>query len=78
MQKSKIAVWGGLTNSCERREVKSKGAKERYKHLNAEFQRIARRYKKAFLTDHNKHSLPTTQEKTLHMDITRWSIPKSD
>ena len=46
MQKSKIAVWGGLTNSCERREVKSKGAKERYKHLNAEFQRIARRIRK--------------------------------
>ena len=28
--------------------------------------------------DHSKHPLPTTQEKTLHMDITRWSIPKSD
>ena len=28
-------------------------------------------------TGHNKHSLPTTQEMTLHMDITRWSIPKS-
>ena len=27
---------------------------------------------------HSKYSLPTTQEKTLHMDITRWSIPKSD
>ena len=39
-------VWGGLTNSCERREAKSKGEKERYKHLNAEFQRIARRDKK--------------------------------
>ena len=36
-----MAVWGGLTNSCERREAKSKGEKERYKHLNAEFQRIA-------------------------------------
>ena len=35
----------------KRREVKSKGAKERYKHLNAEFQRIARRDKKAFLSD---------------------------
>ena len=49
MQKSKMAVWGGLTNSCERRETKSKGEKERYKHLHAEFQRIARRDKKAFL-----------------------------
>ena len=29
-------------------------------------------------TSHSKHPLPTTQEKTLHMDITRWSIPKSD
>ena len=29
-------------------------------------------------TGHSKHPLPTTQEKTLHMDITRWSMPKSD
>ena len=49
-----MAVWGGLTNSCESREVKSKGEKERYKHLNAEFQRIARRDKKAFLRDQCK------------------------
>ena len=47
-KKSKMTVWGGLTNSYERREAKSKGEKERYKHLNAEFQRIARRDKKAF------------------------------
>ena len=38
----------------KRREAKSKGEKERYKHLNAEFQRIARRDKKAFLTDQCK------------------------
>ena len=38
----------------KRREVKSKEEKERYKHLNAEFQRIARRDKKAFLSDHCK------------------------
>ena len=36
------------------REVKNKGKKERYKHLNAEFQRIARRDKKAFLSDQCK------------------------
>ena len=54
MQKSKMAVWGGLTNSMKRREVKSKGEKERYKHLNAEFQRIARRDKKAFLSNQCK------------------------
>ena len=41
-------------NSCEKREVKSKGEKERYKHLNAEFQRIARRDKKTFLGDRCK------------------------
>ena len=40
-----------LQIAVKRREVKSKGEKERYKHLNAEFQRIARRDKKAFLSD---------------------------
>ena len=54
MQKSKMTVWGGLTKRCERREVKSKGEKERYKLLNAEFQRIARRDKKALFSDQRK------------------------
>ena len=54
MQKSKMVVWGDLTNSCERREAKSKGEKERYTHLNAEFQRIASRDKKAFFNDQYK------------------------
>ena len=49
-----MAVWGGLINNCKRRDVKSKGEKERYKHLNAEFQRIARRDKKAFLSEQCK------------------------
>ena len=49
-----MAVWGGLTNSCEKKRMKSKGEKERYKYLNAEFQRIARKDKKAFLSDHAK------------------------
>ena len=49
-----MAVWGGLTNSCEKKRRKSKGEKERHKHLNAEFQRIARRDKKAFLNDQCK------------------------
>ena len=39
-----------LQTAMKRREAKSKGAKGRYKHLNAEFQRIARRHKKAFLS----------------------------
>ena len=46
-----MTVWGGLTNTVKRREAKSKGEKERYTHLNAEFQRTVRRDKKAFLTD---------------------------
>ena len=43
-----------LKIAVKRREVKSKGEKERYKHLNAEFQRIARRDNKAFLSDQCK------------------------
>ena len=49
-----MAIWGGLKNSCERRDVKSKGEKERYTHLHTEFQRIARRDKKAFLSNQCK------------------------
>ena len=49
-----MAVWGGITNSCERRQVKSKGEKERYKHMNAELQRIARRDTKVFFSDQSK------------------------
>ena len=49
-----MAICRSLANSCERRKVKSKGRKERYTHLNAEFQRIARRDKKAFLRDQCK------------------------
>ena len=43
-----------LKIAVKRRKVKSKGEKERYKHLNAEFQRVARRDKKAFLSDQCK------------------------
>ena len=54
-KKCKIAKWlseEALQIAVKRREVKGKGEKERYIHLNAEFQRIARRDKKAFLSDH--------------------------
>ena len=54
MQKGKMVVWGGLTIAEKRREAKAKGEKERYIHLNAEFQRIARRDKKAFLSEQCK------------------------
>ena len=59
-KKCKKAKWlSGLSGEAlqiavKRREAKSKGEKERYKHLNAEFQRIARRDKKAFLGDQCK------------------------
>ena len=48
MQKAKWLSGEALQIAVKRREVKSQGEKERYKHLNAEFQRIARRDKKAF------------------------------
>ena len=57
-----MAVWGGLTNSCE----KKRGEKGRYKHLNAEFQRIARRDKKAFFS----HQCKEIEEKN-RMEKTR-------
>ena len=49
-----MAVWGGLTNSCEKKRSEKQGENERYKHLNAEFIRIVRRDKKAFLSDQCK------------------------
>ena len=54
-KKCKKAKWlseEALQIAMKRREAKSKGEKERYSHLNAEFQRIARRDKKAFLSNH--------------------------
>ena len=56
-KKCKKAKWmsgEALQITVKRREAKGKGEQERYKHLNAEFQRIARRDKKAFLSDHCK------------------------
>ena len=56
-KKCKTAKWlsgEALQIAMKRREAKSEGEKERYKHLNAEFQRIARRDKKAFFSDQRK------------------------
>ena len=58
-KKCKKAKWlsgEALQIAVKRREAKSKGEKERYKHLNAEFQRIARRDKKAFFGDECKQN----------------------
>ena len=56
-KKNKREKWlsgEALQIAVKRREAESKGEKERYKHLNAEFQRIARRYKKGFFSDQCK------------------------
>ena len=58
-KKYKKAKWlseEALQIAVKRREAKSKGGKERYKHLNAEFERIARRDQKAFLSDQCKET----------------------
>ena len=53
-KKGKMAVWWSLTNIWEKKRSERQGEKERYTHLNAEFQRIARREEKAFLSDQFK------------------------
>ena len=53
-KKAKLLSEEALHTAVKRKEVKSKGGKERYTHLDAEFQRIARRDKKAFLSDQCK------------------------
>ena len=63
-KKCRKAKWlseEALQIAVKRREVKSKGEKERYTHLNGEFQRIARRDKKAFLSDQCKEIRKTTE-----------------
>ena len=67
-KKSKWLSEEALQKAVKRREAKSKGEKERYKHLNAEFQRIARRHKKAFLSDQCKEMEENNRmEKTKHL-----------
>ena len=58
-KKAKLLSEEALQIAVKRREVKSKGAKKRYKHLNAKFQRIARRDKKAFLSNPCKEKIYT-------------------
>ena len=60
----------------QRREAKGKGEKERYKHLNAEFQRIARRDKKAFLSDQCKEIEITIERERLETSSRKSEIPR--
>ena len=61
---------------AEKREVKGKGEKEKHIHLNAEFQRIVRRYKKAFLHDQCKEIRKTTEWERLEISSRKLEIPR--
>ena len=69
MQNSKMAVEEALQIAVKRREAKSKGEKERYTHLNVEFQRIARRDKKASLNDQCKEIEETIEWERLERSL---------
>ena len=66
-KKAKRLSGEALQIAVKRREVKSKGEKERYKHLDAEFQRTARRDKKVFLSDQCRDIEKTTEWERLEM-----------
>ena len=66
----------GLQIAVKRREVKGKGEKERYTHLNAEFQRTARRDKKAFFSDQCKEQRKTTEWERLEISSRILEIPR--
>ena len=81
MQKSKMAVWEALQIVVKRREAKSNGEKERYKHLNSEFQRIAKRDRRAFLSDQckeieEKNRMGKTRDLFRKLEIPRESFMK--
>ena len=76
MQKAKWLSGEALQIAVKRREAKSKGEKERYKHLNAEYQRIARRDKKAFFSNQCKEIEKTTEWKRLEISSRKSEIPK--
>ena len=78
-KKCKKAKWlseEALQIAMKRREAKSKGEKERYIHLNAEFQRIASRDKKAFLSDQCKEIEENKEWKRLEISSSELKIPR--
>ena len=78
-KKCKKAKWlsgEALQIAVKRREAKSKGDKERYTHLNAEFQRIARRDKKAFLSDQCKEIEENSEWERLEISSRKLEIPR--
>ena len=78
-KKGKKAKWlseEALQIAVKRRKVKSKGEKERYTHLNVEFQRIARRDKKAFLSDQCKEIEENKEWERLKISSRKLEIPR--
>ena len=78
-KKCKKAKWlseEALQIAVKTREVKSKGEKESYTHLNAEFQRIARRDKKAFLSDQCKEIEENNRRERLEISSRKLEIPR--
>ena len=80
-KKCRKAKWlseEALQIAVKRREAKSKGEKERYSHLNAEFQRIARRDKKAFLSDQCKEIEENNRERKTRDLSRKLDIPREN
>ena len=78
-KKCKKAKWlseEALQIAMKGREAKSKGEKERYTHLNAEFQRIVRRDKKAFLSNQCKEMEENTRMEILEISARKLEIPR--
>ena len=78
-KKCKKAKWlseEALQIAEKRREVKGKGEKERYTHLNADLQRIARRDKKAFLSDQCKETEENTRMERLEISSRKLETPR--
>ena len=71
-----MVVGEALQIAVKTRELKSKGEKERYKHLNAEFQKIARRDKKAFLSDQCKEKRKKIEWERLEISSRKLKIPR--
>ena len=75
-KKAKGLSGEALQIAVKRKEAKSKGEKERYKHLNAEFQRIARRDEKAFFSDQCKEIDEKTEWEGLEISSRKLEIPR--
>ena len=77
MKRAKWLSGEALQIAVKRREVKNKGEKERYQHLNAEFQRITRRDKKAFFSDQCKETEANNRMgKTREISSRKLEIPR--